>query len=180
MGNEIGKFSLEHVSNVYIQDANGQISNQTNWKGTSDVAGIAYGTLIFGPNDLMEMNSLIQYKPISSDNSGKIKFNNNNPYVLEFDINSQDRGFTQNMVGGQIIIPRLYKVTGNEDVTNEDLADETDEFDESSTFIDAYLTDESVLDYSTQDLIDIIQTGTEEEQFYADQALQERAADRDY
>jgi hypothetical protein len=84
------------------------------------------------------------------------------------------------MVGGQIIIPRLYKVTGNEDVTNEDLADETDEFDESSTFIDAYLTDESVLDYSTQDLIDIIQTGTEEEQFYADQALQERAADRDY
>jgi hypothetical protein len=84
------------------------------------------------------------------------------------------------MVGGQIIIPRLYKVTGNEDVTNEDLADETDEFDESSTFIDAYLTDESVLDYSTQDLIDIIQNGTEEEQFYADQALQERAADRDY
>jgi hypothetical protein len=83
-------------------------------------------------------------------------------------------------VGGQIIIPRLYKVTGNEDVTNEDLADETDEFDESSTFIDAYLTDESVLDYSTQDLIDIIQNGTEEEQFYADQALQERAADRDY
>ena len=131
-------------------------------------------------NDLMEMNSLIQYKPMSSDNSGKIKFNNNNPYVLEFDINSQDRGFTQNMVGGQIIIPRLYKVTGNEDVTNEDLADETDEFDESSTFIDAYLTDESVLDYSTQDLIDIIQNGTEEEQFYADQALQERAADRDY
>ena len=56
MGNEIGKFSLEHVSNVYIQDANGQISNQTNWKGTSDVAGIAYGTLIFGPNDVMEMN----------------------------------------------------------------------------------------------------------------------------
>ncbi|GIT22333.1 MAG: hypothetical protein CM1200mP40_20150 [Gammaproteobacteria bacterium] len=39
MGNEIGKFSLEHVSNVYIQDANGQISNQTNWKGTSDVGG---------------------------------------------------------------------------------------------------------------------------------------------
>ena len=26
MGNEIGKFSLEHVSNVYIQDANGQIA----------------------------------------------------------------------------------------------------------------------------------------------------------
>ena len=36
------------------------------------------------------------------------------------------------------------------------------------------------MDYSTQDLIDIIQNGTEEEQFYADQALQERAADRDY
>ena len=64
MGNEIGKFSLEHVSNVYIQDTNGQISNQTNWKGTSDVAGIAYGTLIFGPNDLMEMNDNLEGGPV--------------------------------------------------------------------------------------------------------------------
>ena len=92
------------------------------------------------------MNSLIQYKPISSDNSGKIKFNNNNPYVLEFDINSQDRGFTQNMVVDKSLYHDYIKLR-NEDVTNEDLMDETDEFDESSTFIDAYLTDESVLDY---------------------------------
>ena len=62
-------------------------------------------------NDLMEMNSLIQYKPMSSDNSGKIKFNNDNPYVLEFDINSQDEDLLRIWVGGQIIIPRLYKVT---------------------------------------------------------------------
>lgn len=30
MAEEIGKFSLEHVSNVYTQDASGQISNHTN------------------------------------------------------------------------------------------------------------------------------------------------------
>ena len=64
MGNELGKFSLEHVSNVYTQDASGQISNHTNWKGTSDVAGIAYGTLIFGPDDLMDMNDNLDGGPV--------------------------------------------------------------------------------------------------------------------
>ena len=64
MGNEIGKFSLEHVSNVYMQDANGQIVNHTNWKGTSDVAGTVYGTLIFGPNELMEMNDTLEGGPV--------------------------------------------------------------------------------------------------------------------
>ena len=60
MANELGKFSLEHVSNVYTQDESGQISNHTNWKGTSDVAGTVYGTLIFGPNELMEMNDNLE------------------------------------------------------------------------------------------------------------------------
>ena len=64
MGNELGKFSLEHVSNVYTQDANGDISNHTNWKGTSDVAGTAYGTLILGPNDRMEMNDNFEGGPV--------------------------------------------------------------------------------------------------------------------
>ena len=64
MGEEIGKFSLEHVSNTYTEDANGQISTHTNWKGTSDVAGIAYGTLIFGPNELMEMNDSLEGGPV--------------------------------------------------------------------------------------------------------------------
>ena len=64
MAEEIGKFSLEHVSNVYTQDASGQISNHTNWKGTSDVAGTVYGTLIFGPNPLMEMNDSLESGPV--------------------------------------------------------------------------------------------------------------------
>ena len=41
-------------------------------------------------------------------------------YVLEFDINDMDRGFTQNMVGGEIIIPKLYQIE-NETTTNEDV-----------------------------------------------------------
>ena len=64
MGNELGKFSLEHVSNVYTQDANGDISNHTNWKGSSDIAGNVYGTLIFGPNDLMDMNDNLAGGPV--------------------------------------------------------------------------------------------------------------------
>ena len=64
MAEEVGKFSLEHVSNVYTQDASGQISNHTNWKGTSDVAGTVYGTLIFGPNPLMEMNDSLEGGPV--------------------------------------------------------------------------------------------------------------------
>ena len=39
MGNEPGKSSLEHVSNIYTQDANGDITFHTNWKGSSNVAG---------------------------------------------------------------------------------------------------------------------------------------------
>ena len=42
MGNEPGKSSLEHVSNIYTQDANGDITYHTNWKGSSDVAGADY------------------------------------------------------------------------------------------------------------------------------------------
>ena len=34
-----------------------------------------------------------------------------NPHILEFDIDEKDRGFTQNMVGGQIVIPNLYLET---------------------------------------------------------------------
>lgn len=64
MSQELGKFKLEHVSNVYIQGADGQISNHTNWKGVSDVAGVAFGTLIFGPQSLMEMNDNLTSGPV--------------------------------------------------------------------------------------------------------------------
>ena len=52
--------------------------------------------------------------------SVSIKFDTKNPHILEFDIDEKDRGFTQNMVGGQIVIPNLYLETGLEDTTNED------------------------------------------------------------
>ena len=52
--------------------------------------------------------------------SVQIKFDTKNPHILEFDIDEKDRGFTQNMVGGQIVIPNLYLETGLEDTTNED------------------------------------------------------------
>ena len=42
MENEPEKSSQEHVPNIYTQDANGDISYHTNWKGSSDVAGADY------------------------------------------------------------------------------------------------------------------------------------------
>lgn len=74
-------------------------------------------------NDLVEMGQMIEYKPVIKGGSGTIKFDPKNPYQLEFEIDDTDRGFTQNMVGGQLIIPRLYKVTGLEDEENEDYED---------------------------------------------------------
>ena len=81
-------------------------------------------------SDFKEMNAMIEYQPINDDNGGLIKFDSKDQNVLEFDINPQDRGFTQNMVGGQIVIPNLYLETGFEDTTNEDaIIDEIQEID---------------------------------------------------
>ena len=75
------------------------------------------------------MTEMIQYKPLRLNNAGRIKFDQKDPYVLEFDINDLDRGFTQNMVGGQIVIPKLYQLE-NEETTNEDvIVDEIVEVD---------------------------------------------------
>ena len=60
-------------------------------------------------NEFIEMGQMIEYEPIDKDNKGLIKFDSKDPHVLEFDIDPQDRGFTQNMVGGQIVIPSMYK-----------------------------------------------------------------------
>ena len=80
--------------------------------------------------DFETMGQLIEYKSLKVDNQGSIKFDQKDPYVLEFNIDESDRGFTQNMVGGQIVIPNLYKATGFEDTDNEDaIIDEVDEID---------------------------------------------------
>jgi hypothetical protein len=112
------------------------------------------------------MNAMIEYQPIDDDNGGLIKFDSKDQNVLEFDINPQDRGFTQNMVGGQIIIPSLYKITGDEDTTNEDT---------TSDFVEEDV-EEQYNELTQQDLIELAAKGDED----ADRELQERAADRDY
>jgi|TARA_B100000073_G_scaffold345137_1_gene353473 hypothetical protein len=80
-------------------------------------------------NDFQSMSEMIEYKPLRLNGAGPIKFDQKDPYVLEFDINDLDRGFTQNMVGGQIVIPNLYQ-TEKETTTNEDvIVDEIVEVD---------------------------------------------------
>ena len=111
---------------------------------------------------------MIEYQPINDDNGGLIKFDSKDQNVLEFDINPQDRGFTQNMVGGQIVIPSLYKITGNEDTTNEDTTSDVLEKAPKAQKKDMMMTQ--------QDLIELAAGGDED----ADRELQERAADRDY
>ena len=120
-------------------------------------------------SDFKEMNAMIEYQPIDDDNGGLIKFDSKDQNVLEFDINPQDRGFTQNMVGGQIVIPSLYKITGNEDTTNEDTTSDVLEKAPKST-------EERYDGLTQQDLIELAAGGDED----ADRELQERAADRDY
>ena len=72
-------------------------------------------------NDFIEMGQMIEYTPISRANMGLAKFNTQNPHILEFDMDPKDRGFTQNMVGGQIVIPNMFKITGEEDTNNSDV-----------------------------------------------------------
>ena len=126
-------------------------------------------------NDFKEMNSMIEYQPIKKDNGGLIKFDSKDQYVLEFDINPEDRGFTQNMVGGQIVIPNLYKITGEEDTTNEDTANEPDSIGTLQQQLeDGEATD--FLDYTEAELIEILLNDPDpRERELADGALQERA-----
>ena len=116
--------------------------------------------------DFKEMNAMIEYSAIEADNSGLIKFDSKDQNVLEFDINSKDRGFTQNMVGGQIIIPSLYKITGNEDTTNEDTSPPQQD----------PITEDEYRELTQEELIEIASQGDE----IADMTLQEQAADEQY
>jgi hypothetical protein len=124
-------------------------------------------------NEFVEVGETIQYSP-----TGRAQFDSKKPDIMEFEISDTDRGFTQNMVGAQIVIPSMYKVTGLEDFDNSDLPDDDTEDDSTdSTFLDDYNVNGEVPDYSNSQLIWYIQNGTEEEQFAADGALQDRAQD---
>ena len=85
----------------------------------------------------------------------------------------QEHPNIDNMVGGQIVIPSMYKITGEEDTDNSDVqTDVTLTLQERLESGDA--TD--FLDLSTEELIDIMLNDPDEnERELADGALQERA-----
>ena len=53
----LGSYELEHVSNVYSKDANGNIILQTNWRGTAENFGTVFGTLTLGPTSMATLAS---------------------------------------------------------------------------------------------------------------------------
>tara|TARA_R100000027_G_C2237712_1_gene91040 strand:- start:64 stop:990 length:927 start_codon:yes stop_codon:yes gene_type:complete len=131
--------------------------------------------------DFIEMGEMIQYNPVRKSNRGLIKFDTKDPHVLEFDIDPQDRGFTQNMVGGQIVIPNLYKVDGDEDTDNDDVVDDDDD---DTPYLQGLLDDGAASDFltdgiSNKELIDILLNDPDpNEREIADGALQERGRGR--
>ena len=126
-------------------------------------------------NDFIEMGEMIEYTPISKDNMGLVKFDSKKPHILEFDIDPQDRGFTQNMVGGQIVIPNMYKITGEEDTTNEDVVPENTGNGTLQQQLDSGAATD-FLDLSNEELIEILSNDPDpNERELADGALQERA-----
>ena len=110
-------------------------------------------------------------------NMGSIKFEPKDPQVLEFDIDPTDRGFTQNMVGGQIVIPKLYKVDGDEDTDNSDIVlDDDDKPNLQELLGDGAASDFRSDGISNKELIDIMLNDPDPiEREIADGALQERA-----
>ena len=126
-------------------------------------------------NDFIEMGEMIEYTPISKDNMGLVKFDSKKPHILEFDIDPQDRGFTQNMVGGQIVIPNMYKITGEEDTDNSDVMPENTGNGNLQQQLDSGAATD-FLDLSNEELIDILLNDPDpNERELADGALQERA-----
>ena len=126
-------------------------------------------------NDFIEMGEMIEYTPISKANMGLIKFDSKKPHILEFDIDPTDRGFTQNMVGGQIVIPNMYKITGEEDTDNSDVVPENTGNGTLQQQLDGGAATD-FLDLSKDELIDILLNDPDpNERELADGALQERA-----
>ncbi|MAR77898.1 MAG: hypothetical protein CMD43_03025 [Gammaproteobacteria bacterium] len=65
-----------------------------------------------------EMNSIVKFEPFltaGSGANGSIKFDENDPSVLVANLQDNDRGFTQNMVGGEIRLPRIFQKTITEE-----------------------------------------------------------------
>ena len=130
-------------------------------------------------NDFVEMGEMIEYTPISKANSGLAKFDSKKPHILEFDVDDTDRGFTQNMVGGQIIIPNMFKITGEEDTDNSDVVPENVVENIGNGNLQQQLdagAASDFLDYTKAELIEILLNDPDaNEREIADGALQERA-----
>ena len=60
MSEVIGTFDLEHVCNTYTTDAENNITNHTNWKGSADGYGSIWGTLTFAPTPLGSMTEALE------------------------------------------------------------------------------------------------------------------------
>jgi hypothetical protein len=60
MSEIIGKFDLEHVCNTYTTDANNEITNHSNWRGTAAGYGTVFGTLTFAPTPLTQMDEKLE------------------------------------------------------------------------------------------------------------------------
>jgi hypothetical protein len=100
-------------------------------------------------HEFAEMGEMIQYKPVSR----------------------------QNMVGGQIVIPKLYKVDGDEDTDNSDIVlDDDDKPNLQELLGDGAASDFRSDGISNKELIDIMLNDPDPiEREIADGALQERA-----
>ena len=59
LGDPLGSWELQHVSNVYSKDNQGQIILQTNWKGGAENYGTVFGTLTLGPMSMDTMQAQI-------------------------------------------------------------------------------------------------------------------------
>ena len=60
MSEIIGTFELEHVSNTYTADDDGNVTNHSNWRGTAENYGSIFGTLTFGPIALGDMDEKLE------------------------------------------------------------------------------------------------------------------------
>ena len=128
------KYVLEHISGdrsevvVSTQD----FKNQTYFK------------------NFREMNTLVKYRPINIPESGadgSLGFDDDNEHILIANLQDGDRGFTQNMVGGEIRIPRLFQYTVTETIYEDS---NPEEYDDSMGDGDDFV-DDSVPDAFTEE-----------------------------
>ena len=80
--------------------------------------------------DFASINKDMVYTPKKNrPNAGKIKFDKTDANVLQFIVGRNERGFTDSMVGGQIVIPGMYTYTVTKERVQEIAIEPKKEFD---------------------------------------------------